>query len=96
MSIAFLIPGQLYALLAVVTATVAGGRIAGTLVLAGSAVALLYSFVPDPDSFTGGTASDYFSVLLYLLVGAVLIAAVSSLIDGSEQAPDGTSATCSC
>ena len=74
-----LIPGELM-LLAVVTATVAGGRIAGTLVLAGSAVALLYFFVPDPDSFTGGTASDYFSVLLYLLVGAVLIAAVSSLI----------------
>ena len=37
----------------------------------------------------GGTASDYFSVLLYLLVGAVLIAAVSSLIV-PEQVTDGT------
>jgi serine phosphatase RsbU (regulator of sigma subunit) len=73
-----LIPGELM-LLGVVIATVAGGRVAGSLVLAGSAVALLYFFVPDPDSFMGGTASDYFSVLLYLLVGAVLIAAVSSL-----------------
>jgi serine phosphatase RsbU (regulator of sigma subunit) len=74
-----LIPGELM-LLAVVIATVAGGRIAGGLVLAGSAVALLYYFVPDPDSFMGGTASDYLSVLLYLLVGAVVIAAVSSLV----------------
>jgi K+-sensing histidine kinase KdpD len=74
-----LIPGELM-LLAVVIATVAGGPIAGGSVLAGSAVALLYFFVPDPDSFMGGTASDYLSVLLYLLVGAVLISAVSSLI----------------
>jgi serine phosphatase RsbU (regulator of sigma subunit) len=74
-----LIPGELM-LLSVVIATVAGGRVAGGLVLAGSAVALLYYFVPDPDSFMGGTAADYLSVLLYLLVGAVLIAAVSSLI----------------
>jgi len=79
-----LIPGELM-LLAVVIATVAGGRIAGGLVLAGSAVALLYFFVPDPDSFMGGTASDYFSVLLYLLVGAVLIAAVSSLISARNR-----------
>jgi serine phosphatase RsbU (regulator of sigma subunit) len=74
-----LIPGELM-LLGVVIATVAGGRVAGSLVLAGSAVALLYYFVPDPDSFMGGTAADYLSVLLYLLVGAVLIAAVSALI----------------
>jgi serine phosphatase RsbU (regulator of sigma subunit) len=74
-----LIPGELM-LLAVVIATVAGGRIAGSLVLAGSGVALLYYFVPDPDSFMGGTAGDYLSVVLYLLVGAVVVAAVSSLI----------------
>ena len=74
-----LIPGELM-LLAVVVATVIGGSVIGAVVLAGSAVALVYFFVPDPDSFMGGTAADYLAVVMYLAVGAVLVAAVSSLI----------------
>ena len=74
-----LIPGELL-LLAVVMATVVGGPFAGSLVLVGSAVALLYYFIPERQSFLGGSAADYVSVVLYLLVGAVLVAAVAFLI----------------
>ena len=74
-----LIPGELL-LLAVVMATVVGGPFAGSLVLVGSAVALLYYFIPERQSFLGGSAADYVSVVLYLLGGAVLVAAVGFLI----------------
>jgi serine phosphatase RsbU (regulator of sigma subunit) len=74
-----LIPGELM-LLAVVIATVVGGPIAGALVLAGSGVALVYYFVPDPDAFVGGKPPDHLAVAMFLVVGAVLVAAVSSLI----------------
>jgi serine phosphatase RsbU (regulator of sigma subunit) len=79
-----LIPGELM-LLAVVLATVIGGGIVGALVLAGSSVALLYYFVPGPDSFTGGDPPYYLAVLMYLAVGAVLVAAVSSLIAARDR-----------
>ncbi len=74
-----LIPGELM-LLAVVIAAIVGGSIAASLVLAGSAVALLYYFVPEPDSFKGGDAQDYLAIVIYMVVGAVLVAAVSSLV----------------
>jgi K+-sensing histidine kinase KdpD len=79
-----LIPGELM-LLAVVLATVIGGGIVGAVVLAGSSVALLYYFVPGPDSFTGGDPPYYLAVVMYLAVGAVLVAAVSSLIAARDQ-----------
>jgi serine phosphatase RsbU (regulator of sigma subunit) len=79
-----LIPGELM-LLGMVIATVVGGPIAGSAVLTGSAVALLYYFVPDPDSFMGGTIADYVAVVMYLLVGAVLVAAVTSLIVAQDH-----------
>jgi serine phosphatase RsbU (regulator of sigma subunit) len=79
-----LIPGELM-LLAVVIATVIGGAIVGALVLAGSTVALVYYFIPDPDSFMGGEPSDYLAVAMYLVVGAVLVAAVSSVIAARDR-----------
>jgi hypothetical protein len=79
-----LIPGELM-LLGAVIATVVGGPFAGSLVLAGSAIALLYYFIPDPDSFMGGSAADYIGVVLYLVVGAGVIAAVTFLIISRDR-----------
>jgi serine phosphatase RsbU (regulator of sigma subunit) len=79
-----LIPAELM-LLGAVIATVVGGPFAGSLVLVGSAVALLYFFVPDPDSFMGGSAADYVGIVLYLVVGAVVIAAVTWLIISRDR-----------
>jgi Stage II sporulation protein E (SpoIIE)/GAF domain/Domain of unknown function (DUF4118) len=79
-----LIPGEVM-LLAVVLATVVGGPIAGGVVLAGSAIALFYFFIPEPDSFTGADGRDYISIVMYLAVGAVLVGAVAALITARDR-----------